>query len=208
MRLFHWSLAGAVAINLYTGLNGGLYEMDWHMISGYAVLGLLAFRLCWGLVGPRHARFGQFLTGPRAIRAWLRGAMRAQPPAVVGHNPAAGWFIVVFLLALALQALTGLVTSDDVFTSGPLHGSAPDTLESWAARIHRQGEWVIGALVALHLAAIAVHRLLFGERLIKPMLTGRKADAPAEADIGSHRWGLAVPLMLAAAGLFAYLYDL
>ena len=208
LRVFHWSLAIAVAICLYTGLDGGFYIMDWHMLSGYVVLGLLLFRLAWGIVGPRHARFSSFLRGPRAIWYWLRDAARLRPPPTIGHNPVAGWFIVLLLMALLLQAVTGLFASDDIFTSGPLRSLAPELYQRLANRIHRQGEWVIGALVAIHLAAILVHRFVFRDHLLMPMITGRRKDAPATAGIGSHRLLTGLVLAAGATGLTWYIVNL
>lgn len=208
LRVFHWSLAIAVGVCLYTGLDGGFYIMDWHMLSGYVVLGLIFFRLAWGIVGPRHARFTSFLRGPRAIWGWLRGAARLQPPLIIGHNPAAGWFILLLLAALLLQAVTGLFASDDIFTSGPLRSLAPEAYQRLANRIHRQGEWVIGSLVAIHIAAILLHRFAFRERLIAPMITGRRKDAPASAGISSHRLLTGLVLAAGATGLTWYIVNL
>lgn len=197
LRLFHWTLSLAVAVSLYTGLSGGFEEMDWHQRSGYVVLGLIMFRLLWGFVGTRHARFGSFLRGPGAVLAWSRGALRRSPPESVGHNPLAGWNIVLLLLALGVQAVTGLFSSDDLFVEGPLTHLVDSETVSLATSIHAWGPWTIGVLVGLHLLALLVHRFAFGERIILAMITGRRRDAPADAGIQSQR--LPAALVLAAA---------
>lgn len=216
LRLYHWTLAIAVSVSLYTGFNGGFVEMDWHMISGYAVLGLILFRIVWGVVGPRHARFRALIHGPAAVWRWLRPALRRDPPAVAGHNPLAGWFILITLFALLLQAATGLFATDDIFIDGPLRHLAPSEFLGMtqneflrlATRIHRQGEVVIPVLVGLHLFAILAHRLYLRERLVGPMITGRRQGAPQEAAISSQRILLGLIAAAAAAGLTWYIINL
>lgn len=196
LRIFHWALAAAVAVSLYTGLTGGFEEMDWHQTSGYFVLGLIAFRLLWGFVGTRHARFGSFLRGPGSVLAWVRGALRRSPPHAAGHNPLAGWTIMLLLLALGVQAVTGLFSSDDLFVEGPLTHLVEGETVSRATSIHAWGQWTVGILVGLHLLALVVHRFVFRERIILAMITGWRSDVPAAQGIRSHR--LPVALVLAA----------
>lgn len=197
LRLFHWALAIAVAVSLYTGLTGGFEEMDWHQRSGYVVLGLIAFRLLWGFAGTRYARFRSFLRGPGPVLAWTRDAVRRSPPESVGHNPLAGWTIVLLLLALGVQAVTGLFSSDDLFVEGPLTHLVEGETVSFATSIHAWGQWTVGILVGLHLLALLVHRFLFGERIILAMITGRRRDLPAHAGIHGNR--VPAALVLAAA---------
>ena len=216
LRLFHWALAIAVSVCLYTGINGGFYEMDWHKISGYVVLGLLLFRLAWGIVGPRHARFTALIHGPGAIWRWLRPALRRESTTVAGHNPLAGWFILITLLTLLLQASTGLFATDDIFVDGPLRHLAPSEFLGMtqneflrlATRIHRQGEDIILILVGLHLFAILAHRVYLREPLVSAMITGRRKGAPESAGIASQRILLGVVLAAAAAGLTWYIINL
>ncbi len=216
LRIFHWALAIAVGVCIYTGLDGGFYAMDWHMISGYVVLGLLLFRIVWGIVGPRHSRFTAFIYGPITVWHWIRGALRRQPPAVAGHNPLAGWFIIITLTALLVQAITGLFTTDDIFVQGPLRHIGPPPFLDWSqaeflrfmTRIHRQGEWIVIGLVALHLFAILAHRVYLREPLTSAMITGRKRGAPAGEAIGGERILLGLALGAAAAGLTYYIVNL
>lgn len=216
LRLFHWALAIAVSVCLYTGFNGGFNEMDWHKISGYVVLGLLVFRIAWGVVGPRHARFAGLLHGPSAIWRWLRPALGRESPSVAGHNPLAGWFILITLLALLLQASTGLFATDDIFIDGPLRHLAPSDFLGMtqneflrmATRIHRQGDLIIPILVAVHLFAILAHRVYLREPLVSAMITGRRRGAPEEAAISSQRILLGVVVAAAAAGLTWYVINL
>lgn len=200
LRLFHWLLATAIAVSLYTGISGGFEEMDWHQRSGFVVLGLIAFRLLWGFAGTRHARFASFLAGPGRVLAYARTLPSRHPPHDAGHNPLAGWTVTLTLIAIAVQAVTGLFASDDLFVEGPLVHRVEDATVSTMTRIHGWGQWIVGGLVALHLAAIAVHSQVFGQRVVRPMITGRSPEAAAEEGVPGQRL---LP-GLALAGLAAF----
>jgi cytochrome b len=199
LRLFHWSLAAAVSISLYTGLSGGFEEMIWHQRSGFVVLGLLGFRLLWGLAGTRHARFANFVRGPRAVLDWIRGALARRSAPWSGHNPLAGWTIVALLAALLAQAISGLFASDDLLTEGPLTHLVSSEGVSRATAVHGWGQWTVGVLVGLHLLALLAHRFVLGERIAAAMVTGRRRDLDPSEGIDSQRLSLALVLALAMA---------
>src|SRR5690606_20858784 len=113
-RLFHWLFAASVIGAFVTVKVGGLW-MDYHPRFGYTALGLLIFRLLWGLVGPRYARFSQFVKGPAATLRYLRAPRR-----MAGHNPLGAWSVLALLLAVGVQTTTGLFATDGIFTEGPL----------------------------------------------------------------------------------------
>ncbi|WP_245986916.1 cytochrome b/b6 domain-containing protein [Azospirillum thermophilum] len=173
-RLFHWLLAVCVAAAWWSGENG---KFDLHFILGYVILGLLAFRLLWGFVGSPTARFAQFVRGPAAVIGYIRHRLGKpggiEPPP--GHNPLGGWMVVVLLLVLAVQAGTGLFTSDDIAVDGPLVSSVSSRTASLLSTIHRLEAKAILALVLLHVAAVLVYLLVFRENLIRPMVTGWKS---------------------------------
>ncbi|WP_096786380.1 cytochrome b/b6 domain-containing protein [Rhodobacter sp. CZR27] len=174
LRVFHWALAAAVILAWGLG-EFGPDVMTLHFYAGYAVIGLLAFRLIWALVGPRPARFSSFVYRPREILAYAAEAWRRKPSYWRGHNPLGGLFIVAVLLALALQALSGLVADPEDFVNvGPLAASVPAWVSRKALLVHEVMGSVILGLVALHLAAIAFYKLWKGEDLVRPMLTGLK----------------------------------
>lgn len=197
LRLFHWSLALAVSVSLYTGLNGGFEEMIWHQRSGFVVLGLLGFRLLWGLVGTRHARFASFVRGPGPVLDWVRGALARRQVPWPGHNPLAGWTILALLAALLVQSTSGLFASDDLLTEGPLTHLVSSEGVSRATAIHAWGQWTVGGLVGLHLLALLFHRFVLGERIAAAMISGRRRDLDPGQGIDRHRLPLA--LVLAAA---------
>ncbi|MCH2099532.1 MAG: cytochrome b/b6 domain-containing protein [Pseudomonadales bacterium] len=205
LRLFHWLLAVAIAACLYTGLDGGFEEMDWHQRSGYLVLGLVFFRLAWGFLGTRHARFSSFLRGPGPVVAYARDLLARRARHEPGHNPLAGWTIVATLAVITLQAGTGLFATDDLFIEGPLAHLAAGDLSSTLNSIHGFGQWSVGGLVALHLFAILWHRFALGERIIQPMITGRGPGSDTDPAIGPQRMGTAALTAALAAAVVAVL---
>lgn len=188
VRLFHWLLVALVAALWASGEFG---KLDLHMTLGKAALALILFRLAWGFAGSRTARFTQFVKGPRAIADYLR-----RPFPILGHNPL-GALSVLALLALAFaQAVSGLFTSDDIFTEGPLTHLASGKAVSLLSTAHRTGFKLLLALVALHVGAIAFYRFVKKDDLVKPMITGSK-EVPASLP-GNQGGRLATALVLAA----------
>jgi cytochrome b len=165
------------------------------------VVVLSGFRILWGIVGTRHARFTTFVRGPRATLRYFAALVRGTAPATPGHNPAGAWMVVFLLLALLAQGLTGLFANDEIFNIGPLYGYITDSLSlrltSWHRRLF---DWILIA-VALHVLAVVAHRAFGGHDLITPMFSGRKsAGVVADADtIASSRLWLAL-LLLSAVG--------
>jgi cytochrome b len=161
--------------------------MTYHMWSGYAILALLLFRVVWGFAGGRTSRFSAFVRPPSVVLAYAKGLFTPHSPRYLGHNPLGGWSIVAMLAALLVQAGTGLFANDDIFTEGPLYDWVTKSTSDWLTRIHEFNQWVIVALVTLHLLAVLFYLVYKRENLIWPMVTGRKrweagADQP---EIGS-----------------------
>ncbi len=202
-RLFHWLLVMLVCVSMYTGFVGGFEEMDWHMYSGYGILTLILFRIAWGFFGSRHARFVNFVRGPSAIIAYTQ-TLRTNPPSA-GHSPLAALSVIALILSLLVQAVTGLFVTDDIFIEGPLVDRVSSDTSSLMTTIHDVNRWIIIALVVMHLAAIAFYRIVRGENLVLPMLTGWKQgiDMPPE----QNRIWIALILFLMAAGGVYYLVE-
>lgn len=169
VRLFHWTLVPLLLAMWWTGEEG---ELETHARIGTVVLGLLVFRILWGLVGSETARFASFLKGPGAIRAYLAGSR----PHHLGHNPLGGWSVAAILLLLLAQTVLGLFAQDiDGMFSGPLnHLVSYETGELARTWHHRLFNLVL-ALGALHILAITWYLLGRSEDLLLPMITGRKA---------------------------------
>lgn len=166
-RLFHWLLAFSITGALVTINLGGVW-MDWHIRFGIASFVLLLFRVIWGLIGPRYARFSQFLCSPAKTLAYLRDSKGRRH---AGHNPLGAWSVIAMLGLFLYQSSTGLFANDDVMTQGPLAQFVSNDTVALFTRLHRLSEYVLYALIVLHLGAIAFYSFR-GEGLVKPMLTG------------------------------------
>ena len=183
VRVTHWALVLAVA-GCWATHYAGVEWFAWHRRLGYTVLVLVMFRIVWGFVGTRHARFSSFLRGPRALLAYLRECGLA----TVGHNPLGGLSVLAFLALLLLQAATGLFANDEIMNMGPFYGWIAPELSNRITSLHRaSSEWLL-VLIGLHLAAVAFYVRVGRKPLVNAMVTGRKpaGDVPAgEAITGS-----------------------
>lgn len=201
-RLFHWALASTMAGLAVTGYAGGAM-MYWHARLGYAVAALLLFRIVWGFVGGRWSRFATFLYSPRRVVRYLRG----EESAGIGHNPLGALSVFAMLAALAAQVASGLVSDDQISFTGPLNRFVSEAQGLAATWYHKQvGQWLIAALVVLHVAAIVFYLVRRKQNLIQPMIDGDSAPAPLELDVPASRddaqarfGGLMVFAMCAAA---------
>ncbi|MBA4285254.1 MAG: cytochrome b [Xanthomonadaceae bacterium] len=205
VRIVHWSLVAAV-LACYVSSRIGPEYFRLHLASGYVVTVLVAFRLLWGLVGTRHARFANFVRGPRAVLRQASQLLRGQPARHAGHNPLGALMVLALLASLAVQAVTGLFGNDEIFNVGPLYGWVGDERSLELTAIHKGlFNWIAGAIL-IHVLAILAHRLLSRENLVRAMWTGRKpADAVARDEaIGSSRlWRALLLLVIVIATLAA-----
>jgi cytochrome b len=201
-RLFHWLLAALVAASFVTARIGGT-AMSYHERSGLAILVLLIFRVLWGLVGSRSARFAAFLEGPRTVLSYARALPGPAAPRHLGHNPLGGWAIVAMLTALFIQAGTGLFANDDILAEGPLYSWVAKATSDALTRGHLFNRQIIVVLVGLHLGAIIFHWAVKGENLIKPMITGFKNwEGTAASPADGPTWLAAVIAGLAAGAVY------
>jgi cytochrome b len=201
LRLWHWLFAAAVLGAWITGEWGGFDWRQWHFWFGQAAIGLLIFRLVWGFVGPRHARFFRFLPGPSRLLAYLKTLPRRDSRETVGHNPLGALAVVVILGVVGVQAASGLFVFDDILYEGPWYVAVSEDTADLASTIHHRLAWPVGIVIALHLAAILFYRLYKRQRLTRAMITGRKParTVPASESIPSSRTVLALVLIVAVA---------
>ena len=193
VRLFHW------AVVLLVPALWATHEwemMDTHILLGEIMLGLVLWRLLWGVLGSSTARFASFVRGPGAVLRYLGGKGGRS----FGHNPLGGWSVVAMLLLLAVQVGLGLFASDeDGIVYGPLsHLVSYDTARTLAER-HETLFWILVALIALHVLAILYYLLVKRDDLVTPMVTGRRAAADGEAVlVPAPLWRFLLSIVLAA----------
>jgi len=173
IRLFHWTLVAA----FFTAY---LIEDDWmslHVLAGYTVLGLLLFRIIWGVIGTRHARFTDFVCSPAKTLAYLKDAIAFRARRYLGHNPAGAAMIIAMLFSLTATAVTGLALYGYAEFSGPLAGlvrDIPDWLGGSLEDVHEFFADFTVLLVLLHLAGVVLTSLQHRENLVRSMFTGIK----------------------------------
>lgn len=185
VRIFHWSLVIAVSLAFYTMKTEGapfLFPVEIHAQAGYAVLGLMMFRWVWGFIGTYYARFHAFLTSPKTSLNYAKRIIQRKHTPYAGHNPLGGWMVLVLILSLSFQAVSGLFLSDDIFFTGPLYGSLGSEFSSLLLSLHALNSDLLMILIGLHLLAVIIHALM-GEALTKAMVTGVKnfTQPPADA---------------------------
>jgi cytochrome b len=203
-RAFHWLLAASVIGAVITAKIGG-DALVWHMRLGLLALALLVFRIVWGVVGGHWSRFGAFLYGPSSVLAYLRGDTGPNGRYDIGHSPLGALSVFALLAILVLQVTTGLVADDEIATVGPLNRFVETALGLRATSWHKNlGQYLIIALVVLHVATVLFYLLKKGRNLIGPMWHGDKSalpvGTPASAD-GTTQRALALVVMTAALGL-------
>lgn len=166
VRVFHWSLAALVGAAYILSESERLRAV--HAGIGYVVLGLLGFRLAWGFIGSRHARFRSFAHGPRAVWEDLRGLVIGRPRATTGHTPAGSWMILALLAMGIATGASGWMAYRD--------GAAEGLSEVHEAVAQA---WIL--LAAFHVAGAVASSLLHRENLVLAMVTGRKRGPAGEA---------------------------
>ena len=184
-RLFHWTLLTLVVASVVTGQFDsvlGPATLEWHKRSGVAILGLLLFRFLWGFVGGTHARFANFLRGPRTVIGYAKGLVAGRETGEsAGHNPLGGWSVAAMLFALLLQAGTGLfLVQEDYGFEGPLARHVSRAMTERLNAIHEANVYLIAALVALHVAAVVFYTVVKRQDLVGAMFTGRKRLAAGQ----------------------------
>jgi cytochrome b len=159
LRLWHWLLAACVLVAWFTPT---VYDR-WHRIVGYAVLGLLAFRLFWGVFGSRYSRFRMLGLRLRAAPRYLWNLRRGITGRYTGLNPAGTLMLVALLLALAVSTITGAMSVTVTFFG-----------VWWVEDTHHYSSDAVIVLVLLHVAGVVLMSILQRENLIRAMITGRK----------------------------------
>jgi cytochrome b len=194
LRVFHWLLVLCVA-GAWATHYAGLEWFDWHRRLGYTTLVLVAFRIVWGFIGTRHARFASFVRGPGVVADYL-GRLRTGAVATPGHNPLGALSVVAFLLALLVQAATGLFANDEIANAGPFFGWVDQVASNRLTAIHHFNSNILLALIGLHLLAVVYYDALRKSGLSRALLTGRKPGVDRGEGIPSSRGVLALTIVV------------
>jgi cytochrome b len=206
-RVFHWAL---VCLFLFLIVSGEVGN-DWmrmHMLAGYLLSGLILFRLIWGVAGSYHARFTNFVRSPRKTLHYLQQLVKGQPNHYAGHNPAGAVMVIALIVGLSIQALTGLVTTDDILWNGPFYPIANEDLRELGGTIHRLLESGLKFIVSLHIIAVLIHKFVLKEPLIAAMVHGRKPLPPMEKIKVEVRISVLILAIAVSAAWVAWLWSL
>lgn len=203
-RLFHWLLVASIVAQYFTAevLDNAI---QWHFYIGYFTLGLILFRVIWGFVGTTYAKFSQFVHGPKATLNYAKTLTNKNSTPHAGHNPMGAWMVLALLSLIALQAVSGLFISDDIFSDGPYFSAVSESTQSTMSFIHHNVFNVIIIAVALHIAAIVFYAVFKKQRLVPAMVHGKKATtAPG---ISSSKLLVALVVALLVAGVVYYVVE-
>jgi cytochrome b len=162
VRAFHWALAASFAVAWLSSENSD----SLHNAAGCGAGALVALRVVWGFLGPRYARFAQFVRSPDTVVAYLRAIKDGSERRYIGHNPAGGAMIVVLLVAMATTAVSGWLLTTDAFWGSTL-----------LQHVHSLLAHGVLALVVVHLAGVALASLRHHENLARAMVVGVKRAA-------------------------------
>jgi len=173
VRVFHWSLVIAFFVAYFT--EDDLLTL--HVYAGYFIGGLLVFRLIWGFIGSRHARFSDFVKRPSEIWTYLKSVLTMHPKRYLGHNPAGGAMVIALLLSLVMVTISGIAIYGIEESAGPLASSLSGAGEFWEDVVEELHEFFANATLALvffHVLGVLITSFQHKENLAKSMLNGRK----------------------------------
>ena len=186
-RVFHWLLAASF-LGAFLTAESERYR-DIHVVLGYTMLGLLAFRLLWGVIGTRYARFKSFPIAPRRVLEYFRSLFTRTPQQHLGHNPAGSIAIYAILLLALFAGVTGYAAYNEI---------GGERL----AELHEGVANAMLGLVAIHIGAVFLSSLIHRENLVASMLHGYKKGRANEG-IRSKHWFVAAAMLLATVGFWA-----
>ncbi len=184
LRIFHWSL---VSLFLFAFITEDDF-LDLHVWAGYIIVGLIIFRLIWGLIGPRHARFSSFVVSPARVVAYMKDVAQFRAKRYLGHNPAGGAMVIALLVSISMTLLFGLLTYGAMEFSGPLAGLVSGVSDALADGFEEVHEFFANAtllLVGLHVIGVVVASLQHRENLVQSMVDGYKQVEIPEGEFQS-----------------------
>lgn len=198
VRVFHWSLVVLLGAAWWTAEQR---MIDWHRLTGYAILAALIFRILWGLAGSSTARFASFVRGPGAVLAYVRGVPGDHDEAApAGHNPLGGWSVVLMLGLLITQVALGFLAVDiDGLESGPFSYLVDFDTGRAAAEWHDRVFLMLQIIIGVHIAAILLYQFVKRQNLTGAMISGSRSVPASAPDIRfAPLWRAIVLLVISA----------
>jgi cytochrome b len=186
-RVFHWLLAASF-VGAFITADSEKWR-DVHVALGYTMLALIAFRVVWGFIGTRYARFSSFAFGPGKVVAYFKSLFTRTPEHHVGHNPAGSWAVYGLLSLGLLSGVTGYLTYNEIGGE-------------WLEELHEVAANSMLALVVVHVAGVLASSLLHRENLVRAMITGYKRGLPVQGIRRKH-WIVGTGLLAGAIVLWS-----
>jgi cytochrome b len=196
VRFGHWALVAAFAVAYLSAEEEAGGADPLHVWGGYAVGVLVVLRVVWGFVGPRHARFSDFVRSPIVALTYFLDLLYGRARRYIGHSPAGGAMVVALLVCLAVTVATGLiaygeegkeplavvmVTDASANSNEAGHRALAEKrggeTESTIGELHGLMANITVALVVAHIFGVVVASVVHKENLVLAMITGRKRRA-------------------------------
>ncbi|MCK0127924.1 cytochrome b/b6 domain-containing protein [Erythrobacter sp. F6033] len=201
LRLTKWSFVGLVAAMWYTAENSLWY---WHTRLGMVLFALLIFRIIWGFIGTRTARFRQFVRSPPAALAYLRGK---ETGFTIGHNPLGAFAVLALIAVMLAQVMMGLFAGDPYDgATGPLNSLVGVMTADTITDLHEDFLWVVLGMAGLHIIAVSIYTFIKRANLIGPMITGKREELGSVEGIEAVPWGRAAIAFAVSTGLALWIW--
>ncbi|OAD23589.1 cytochrome B561 [Candidatus Thiomargarita nelsonii] len=201
-RLFHWLLVCAFILAWLS--QGDDRYLEVHVFSGYLFLGLLGFRVLWGLIGSHYAQLSRFAFGWRTVWEYLKTLPTPQRQHFLGHNPAGSWAVFAILGLGLFVSLTGLLALGGEERHGPFAGMISFALGEIFRQWHEVTAWLMLGLIGIHIVGVLIESGLYRENLIKAMITGFKTTTVQQTCAPRHGLTAALLILAVLAGSSGY----
>jgi cytochrome b len=197
VRLFHWALVGTIIVQYVSAESNKII----HKNTGYLIVCLVLLRIIWGLLGPKYARFSDFLYRPSMIIQYLSGLIRGKPKRYLGHNPAGGLMVFVMLITLTVTAFTGLkaigskghgpfadkgyqivrqaladMDDDEAHSGNERKNRSLNGKNEFWGEFHEAMTGFLLFLIIVHICGVIISSRIHRENLIWAMITGEKRN--------------------------------
>jgi len=199
-RVFHWSLVAVVALTWVSSeADGAAFWI--HVYMGTLLLGFVVFRAIWGVIGSRHAQFGDFVHGPDEVSNYAQKLFSFRPPYKLGHNPLGGWMVIALIVMILLAVLSGMMTTEDGYV-GPLAHIGGGIM----GEAHEGFANFLLILIVAHVVGVFAHGVISRENLPRAMITGDKHVPAGEPGVDIKPVGMVRPLIALASAMAVVLY--